>query len=66
MSRKDIYTMVRLLGHKDIRMSTRYTHITTARKTKVADAMERRYQEFITIYHRGQKKKGLHVSNPSN
>lgn len=54
----DIYTIARLLGHKDIRMSTRYTHITTARKTDVVDAMERRYQEFITILSQGTKEEG--------
>jgi len=54
----DIYTIARLLGHKDIRMATRYTHITTARKTDVVDTMERRYQEFITNLSQGAKEEG--------
>ena len=51
----DIYTIARLLGLKDIRMATRYTHITTAAKTDVVDTLERRYQEFITDLSQGTK-----------
>jgi site-specific recombinase XerD len=54
----DIYTIARLLGHEDIRMSTRYTHITAVRKTDGVDAMERRYQEFITVLSQGTKEEG--------
>ena len=51
MSGVDLKTVQELLGHKDIKMTLRYSHIAKAHKTNAVEKLN------ITLYHNQGKKK---------
>ncbi len=45
MSGKDIYTISKILGHKDLRMSARYSHLSAQYLTDAVKSLDAVFQE---------------------
>jgi integrase len=49
MSGKDIYTISKILGHKDLRMSARYSHLSAKYLSEAVKSLDTKYQEKKSI-----------------
>ena len=62
MSGVDINTTRELLGHKDIRMTLRYSHLSPDHKKRAVESLSRRLDTFWTLEGKSEKSEEYTVS----
>lgn len=64
MSGADINTIRELMGHRDIRMTLRYSHLSPSYKRRAVDVLGRRMDTFWTLSPESQKSENSNISQP--